>query len=333
MRKYFINAATILVLSMILFAGCKKEVTDPGTINSEEENATLENNRNEKNSCRLINLNWHAAGVWQFHYNDKGLADQWIIDFDFGTIKETIYYDNHERLIRAEEDFFGVANYVYTFYYSGKHLTRITRANVDLPEDASDFTLAYNWKGQIIRQDDNILDQHVLMSYDAIGNCTRTDIYFGSDLVFSDIYTFNKPVRNPKQNIPGVDIGFPFYGTGGITDKWWFTSNKTIDAFAGTPTLVNDYDPSKTTIETGNNHLPFAASYYDRVSQSIVDISFDYENCGQNHHSGYDGNGHANKSPGYNDASDHKPSLMLRGSTNSILEQVQRRRDQKKTGN
>ena len=281
MRKHLIVTGNILLLTLLVLTGCKKEIGESITSDSQEENVATGSlaNKNPESSCRLKTFDWPGFGTWQFHYNDKGLADQWTIDYGYGAVVETMFYDNNNRLVRAEEDFFGAANYVYNFYYSGNRLARITRVNVDLPEDGSDFAFTYNWKGQITRQDDNILDQHVLMYYDAIGNCTRTDIYFGSVLWFSDNYTFNIPSRNPKLNIPGVETGFPFYGTANVPDKWWFSSNKSILYDDGNPIILNDYDPSQTIINTGSHNFPVTVNYYDLITESHVNITLEYENC------------------------------------------------------
>ena len=334
MRKYLRSStASIGFFVLFLLTGCKKEVAEPTSINPQEEEAISENFSGKfgRNSCRLKTLDWATVGIWQFHYNEKGLADQWIINYgpDLPLHTNAMIYDNQNRLIQSNEVYFG-SNYEYRFYYIGKRLTRLTRTNIDFPDDATDFTFTYNWKGQNTRQDDNIHDQHVLMYYDAIGNCTQTDLYFGSDLIFSDLYTYNKPVRNPKSQIPGVDVGFPFYGTGGITDKWWFTSNKTIIYDNGNPILFNDYDPFKTRIKSGNKHLPITASYFDRVTESTVDITFDYDNCRRSQYWEYDGNSHDNKTADNDKIYEYTPSLWVRGSSKSIMEQIQKLKHQHK---
>jgi hypothetical protein len=126
------------------------------------------------------------------------------------------------------------------------------------------------------------------MYYDAMGNCTRTDIYLGSDLWYSDNYTFNAPVRNPWLHVPGVETGFLSYGGTYPSNKRLFTSNRTlIYDTDGTPFVFNDYDPSQTVIQTGRNNLPISARYYDRITESPLTITFDYDNCGRGH--GHDG--------------------------------------------
>ena len=329
MKKNAFILTISLLLGVLFFTGCQKEINESLEGKSGDA-AASENtsNKNQENSCRLINLDWPTIGIWQFHYNDKGLADQWIIDYGFGLPlhTNTMTYDENNRLIQSNEDFFGV-DYVYQFYYAGKRLTRLTRTNVDFPDDVLDFQYTYDSKGQNTRQDDHNTDTHVLMYYDALGNCTRTDIYFGNDLYYSDNYTFYAPVRNPRQNIPGVEFGFPFYGTGGISDKWWFTSNKTIIYDNGTPFLFNDYDPNQTTINTGSNNFPGTASYYDRFTEGSIVITFDYDNCGGESVETNNRYSQGNRSIESNKTT--RP-LLGRASAKSIKEQIQKLREQSK---
>jgi len=326
MRKLLIIAACILSINMFVISSCKKATTEPLSI-SEPGDGNSEGvaNKNAETSCRLETFDWPGFGRWTFHYNDKGLADHWTIDFGYAAIEEVMFYDNNNRLIRAEEDFLGSANYVYNFFYDGNRIRRLTRTNVDFPEDALEFTYTYNSKGQNTRQDDNTHDQHVLMYYDAIGNCTKADIYFGSVLWFSDNYTFNIPSRNPKLNIPGVETGFPFYGTANVPDKWFFSSNKSILYDNGNPIILNDYDPSQTIINTGGLNFPISVNFYDRVTESNTNVTFEYENCEgtgitQNRQAQVNAR-ETNKFP------EHNLPLMLRSSSRSIKEQVLKLRE------
>ena len=317
----------------MIIIGCQKEITESQVKDKAEDaeaSVNTANRNNKENSCRLVSLDWFAggSGLWQFHYNEKGLADQWNIDYGYGIIEEKIYYDRNNRLIKAEENYFG-SNYVYRFYYTGKRLTRSTRTSVDFPDDAQDFRYTYNRKGQNIRQDDDNLDAHVIMEYDHMGNCTRTDIYFGSDLVYSDNYTFEKSIKNPLLNVPGVETGFLAYGGTFMSNKRWFTTNRTVIYENGVPFVFNDYDPSKTVPNTGRHHLPNSVNYYDRVTETSLDIVFDYENCdgrsGQQHH----GYSHANKNSQANKAIPQIHPVLHWGSLKSIKEQVDQMRGQR----
>ena len=231
-------------------------------------------------TTRRIHAGWYlltGRRVVPVYGNFITMKKVWLIngriDYGYGVIEEKMYYDRNNRLIKADEVYFG-SNYVYRFYYTGKRLTRMTRTGVDFPDDVQDFLFTYNKKGQIIRQDDDNLDAHVLMEYDHMGNCTRTDLYFGSDLVYSDNYTFEKPIKNPLLNVPGIEIGFLAYGGTYVSNKRWFSSNRTVIADNGVPVVFNDYDPSKTIPNTGRHNLPHSVNYYDRINETSFDIRF-----------------------------------------------------------
>jgi hypothetical protein len=339
MKKNYLQLSGLFLLFLLTIIGCQKEISESQVKDKAEDaeaSVNTASRNNKENSCRLVSLDWSAggAGLWQFHYNEKGLADQWKIDYGYGTIEEKMYYDKNNRLIKADEIYFG-SNYEYRFYYTGKRLTRATRINVDFPEDAMDFTYTYNWKGQNIRQDDVVRDEHVLMYYDAMGNCTRTDIYLGSDLWYSDNYTFEKSIKNPLLNVPGVETGFLSYGGTYMSNKRWFTTNRTVIYDAGVPFVFNDYDPSKTIANNDRHNLPLSVNYFDRISGTSFDIVFDYENCdgrsGHQHHH----HSQANKNM---QANSSIPQIhpVYWGSLKSLKEQadqLRRQRLQKEQGN
>jgi hypothetical protein len=292
MKKNYLKLISSFLVSLLVITGCQKQINEPqspaATDPQTEESQSRINDHGNSNECRLVTLDWPTVGTWHLYYNRKGLADQWTIDYGGGSPLHTnaMTYDRNNRLVKSLENYFGSV-YEYRFYYSGDRLTRSTRINVNDPDDAMDSRYTYNRKGQNTRQDDDTHDQHVLLFYDTKGNCTKTDIYLGSDLWYSDNYTFNARVENPRQNIPGVEIGFPFYGTGGLTDKHWFTSNRTVIYDTdGTPFVFNDYDPSRTVIRANNHNLPISAGYYDRISESPLTITFGYDNCGRSNGDG-----------------------------------------------
>jgi len=264
-----------LMLATVLIGSCKKELNTPTAQTAEI--LGVSNHANVESKCRLVFLDWPTSSTWQFHYNEKGLADQWIIDYGFGSplhINE-MTYDDQNRMIQSKEVYFG-GNYVIDFFYENNRVSRLRRASADFPDAMQDFIYTYNAKGENIRQDDNVNDIHVLMFYDAMGNCTTTDLYFGDLLAYSDNYTFEQSTRNPELNIPGVTIGFPFYGGSFISNKRWFTSNRTVILPNGT---FNEYDPAQTEINEGSHHFPLTANYYDLISQARINMTFDYENC------------------------------------------------------
>jgi len=265
---------------MLFIPACKKQRTETAYNSNQPKDKESDKNVKEGH-CRLEYFDWPGVGSWRFHYNSKGLADHWIINWGDGYPLHTneMEYDQNNRLSKSLENYFG-AVYDYTFYYTDNRLSRMTRINKENPADANDIQFTYNLKGENIKQDDDLNNSHVLLYYDATGNCTKTDVYFGADLWYSDIYTFNSPVKNPRKKVPGIEFGFPFYGTGGFTDKRWFTSNTTIIYDSdGTPYVLLDYDPAKTVFSTDKDNLPVSATYFDKITQDFLTITFGYEGC------------------------------------------------------
>jgi hypothetical protein len=129
-----------------------------------------------------------------------------------------------------------------------------------------------------------------------------------------------------------VEFGFPFYGTGGIGDKRWFTSNRTVIYDAdGTPYVFNDYDPSKTVIRTSNRNLPISATYYDMVTESPLTITFGYDNCGKGNDDGDYDHRTTNSSLANSASSDHirnKVARILHGRAQDIKAQISQLRKQ-----
>jgi hypothetical protein len=323
MKKNHLKLISSFLLAVLFIAGCQKEAKE-----STESNALVNSaNKARENSCRMTVQDWPTIGRWEFHYNDKGLADEWIIDLGYGMVNETMIYNDNDKLIQAIEDFFGEP-YIYDFFYTGNKLSHVKRTSFNNPADFTDFQYIYNSKGQITRQDDDVNDQHIIMDYDAIGNCTKTDIYFGTDLIYSDEYTFNLPSRNPRAAVPGVNTGFPFYGVAGFTDKKNFSSNRTTIYDNGIPFLLNDYDPAQTTINTSNHNYPVSADYFDLISQGNINVTYEYENCNGNSGIAKFGNSQANMNSKAKITTRYTRPLLMRASAKSIKEQIQKMKQQ-----
>lgn len=270
----------IVMLTILSCFSCQKESLDSKQ-NELAENSRFQASVNDAatNSCRLAYWEWETQFTQAFHYNDKGLADIWTVDYGSDlVITNAMVYDQHNRLISSHENFFG-SPYEYTFAYSGDLLTGIKRAAVENPADVQDWHLTYNSRGQNTAQDDEITDSHVRNYFDEMGNTKKAEIYFGDELWFSISYTFTEPVRNPHLNVPGVTIGFPFYGGTYFSDKRILTSNRTLLYDQGVEYVLDDYDPSQTTVQKGNHDFPYTVNYYDRISGSSIGMTYDYENC------------------------------------------------------
>jgi hypothetical protein len=328
MKKRNFKPLGSLLLAVVWMAGCQKDTLEK---NGAAESNAVENSAHSprENSCRTTVFDWQTFAKFEFHYNEKGLADQWNVDYGPGYPLHTndLVYDDNDRLVQSNEVYFGLNN-VWHFYYTGELLTHITRDNPDVPEMALEILLTYDNKGQNTRQDDELNDYHTLMTYDNMGNCIQADSYLGDELVYSDIYTFSLPVRNPRAAVPGIDLGFLFAGPVGFTDKRHFTSNRTDIYVNGDPFVFNDYDPARTVINTGNHNYPISATYYDRISDGTITVGFDYENCNGNGSTAKAGTPQGKLKPGINNSVRKAKPLLLRGSQKSMREQIQRMKEQ-----
>jgi hypothetical protein len=278
MKKNLLAACFILLISFFLFSGCRKETTEAIASKEATTSDLASSDNSHHNKCRLVYLDFPNFYTWKFHYNDKGLADEWTVDFHDGfPHHQTMKYDKNNRLIKAY-DYYNNTIYTVHFIYTGNRLTKQTWTNNNTVDDKGEILFTYNSKGQMVKQDLFPNDVHVRMFYDHVGNLTRSNIYLGSELYLADLYAFDKPVRNPCLTISGVDYPFLFYGTG-LWNKQWFTSNRTLVYDNGKPFELVDYDPSKTVIKIGYQHFPIAARYYDRAIGGTVTYTFKYENC------------------------------------------------------
>lgn len=316
------------MLFLFVCAGCTKELKEIDINKNGVDNAF---DRLHKDGCNLVTFDWVGASKWTFHYNEKGLADKWVIDYGDGFPEiETMIYNRDNRLIQANQSYHGV-DYVVSFIYTHNRVTQLIWTLVGSSDAPDVINLTYNYKGQMTRQDDVTFDTHTLMYYDLLGNTTRTDIYFGTDPYFSDIYTFDKPVRNALLLVPGIPFGFPFYGTANFLNSRWFTSNTGVAYDNGTPIIVNDYDPSKTVFKTGLFDFPRSVTFYDNITQAPAYNNLMYS-C--------DGNGdiadetfpQSNSNMLTAKQPVHMgPMPLLRGSIQSIKNQIQKLREQFQT--
>jgi hypothetical protein len=207
MKKGLLIAFSMLFAGALL-TGCKKEITQDASTGKAGEANSLKVGNNS--SCKLTHFTWSPVFAWDFHYNEKGLADEWRIDLGFGYIQDfKLEYDKFNKLIKADGyDDFGTLIIASSFTYSGSQIQKQTWENI-IAGTTEEVTFTHNSKGQIIRQDDDLYNTHALLAYDNMGNCIRSDYYQGSDIYFSDIYEFNSNVRNPLLTVSGIDFMFP----------------------------------------------------------------------------------------------------------------------------
>ena len=107
-----------MLFACACLTGCKKEFTQSVSV----RNAAMQVGNNS--SCKVTQIVWAYWYPWDFHYNEKGLADEWRIDFGFGNVQNyKMKYDKFDKLVEAPgyDDFNNliITNY---FTYSDKHI-------------------------------------------------------------------------------------------------------------------------------------------------------------------------------------------------------------------
>ena len=324
MKKISVIICIIILCACAWLTSCKKESTQV-SLPAENANQIDDLQVGNNSSCKLTHNAWSYFFTWDFHYNNKGLADEWKIDgyswvenfkmkYDkFNKLTEATCYDAYDNLILTT-----------SFTYSGNRVIKQTWVDI-LTGTSTEILFSYNNKGQIVREDGSD-DTHQLQTYDNMGNCTRSDYYIGSDLYFSDIYEFNSPVRNPLLTVSGVDFLFPYSGVG-YFNKLWFTRNLSIIYDGeGNAFVINDLGASKKDFNVGYQHFPISVHYYDEASASPLDFSFGYSLNGNNNFANSSPQG--NSTTGTNKTIRHPRPILLIGSGKSIKEQLQELRKQ-----
>jgi hypothetical protein len=282
MKKNFSITSFGVLLTILFFSGCQKNTEQliPGN-DLQDPTVAANSSKTEDNQCRLRRWEESTGLVYDFHYNNKGLADLWRLDYGGGDFEEHhIKYDNKNRIksthIIAPVVLPGDA-INYTFYNNGNVTTRAT-GYLESGGIWADIFYTYNNKGQMIKEDDNVSDYHTRFYYDNKGFNSGYDFYIGSEIVYKVASKFNISNRNPYLAIPGVDYGFPSF-TWPLFDKRWNSSQSIIFYDEGVPYVIYEDDPSQTIMQTGNSNYLTFVHYFDQASETTNDITITYQNC------------------------------------------------------
>lgn len=279
MRKY------LLILSLAFFAalfltGCQKpmqETTDDATTESALSKATRAKQADpKKNECQLTFAYDGGGFPNYFHYNSLGLVDQWRVDFGSVQYNITMAYDNKARLSTASfYDPVGEFLIGIEFVWIGD---RITREHWDVGGFFKfDNINTYDKHGRIVKRETSN-GYYSIMEFTPNGNYLRDVVYSNGEPQQSDDYTYYQSNKNPFTAIPGMPYAFLYINP--YQSKWYATSDKFIVYENGNPVTVLDTDPAKTVMETGFKHYLTSATYYDRVSETFMTRTFEYQNCG-----------------------------------------------------
>ncbi len=268
------------MLSALFFSGCQKVTEDMMPVNDLQDQQVSKTNKND-NKCQLHSLVWSDGSFSNFHYNQKGLADKWYIQWAPGSYNDQqMTYDNKNRLKNYHIFYEGGGAINYTVYYTGNLATRATGYFDSNGALGADNVYTYNRKGQMVREDDDVNDDHTIFYYNRDGFNTGSDFYVGTELIYQVFYKYNIPNKDPMLAINGVDFGFP-YVNWPLFDKRWWSQSSAILYDEGIPYVVYDTDPAQTTMQTGPHNYMTYLAFYNRATEAQENLTCTYQNCGE----------------------------------------------------
>ena len=270
MKKKFITPIILLIAGLFIMTGCQKSLSD-----SNEEMSRAVPDALLENQCRLTRFTYPGFDN-TFHYNEKGLADEWRIDYGGGIVDVfTMSYSDNNRINKAWWHFDGTLVATMDFTWVGN---LITEEHWEMDGFAFDLVNTYDRRGRLVKRVASY-GLEGAVQYSPIGNATLAEYSFSGEPISKSELTYNVANKNPFKAIRGLPYGFPFILLT-FDNEWWETSEKITLYDAGVPTVIQDPDPAQTTFQFGFQHYLDQANYFDLASNSPFSVPFEYENCG-----------------------------------------------------
>lgn len=280
MKKNLFKTLCSLLLSVLFFSGCQKQILEkeeiPATDNSSGLQARTADN---EPSCRLKHLDYGTGSTLDFKYNHKGLASEVLLNFSDGYFeRHEISYDRRGKLVKTRITSLDLPVILYDFSGPGDLITRAKGYFEGTNELWRDIRYTYNRQGQMTKLDDIVQDVHMKYFYNRQGYNTHGDFLIGDELNFSYDYRFNRPNRNPFLAVPGVPFGFwDFFLP--LWDKRWEDDDRFAIYENGSPVIILETDASQTSMTTGPHNYLISATKFDMISESFYTESMTYQNC------------------------------------------------------
>ena len=314
MKKNYLQHMGYLLLSLLLFIGCTKDLKQ---VNIDDGITDRQNNKNE---CALVSVT-SEFGTQAYTYNQRGLLDQTDISSYDGYFK--MEYNALGRLIKSRYYSEGALVNTIVFGYQYDHVVKETWYDVDTQVKDDEIFYTYNRKGKVSKSKSTINDYSTVYKYTPDGsNVLEYDLYFGGIINYTQQFTFLPAHhKDPFLAAPGLSTGFPFINGGTSESKWYSTSEKDIsyDEKGMNPEVTLDQDPAKTIVKFNQHDYVTATDFFDNLTQEYSHFRFVYENCGN------DEGDDVNSSPKKRIVPTNKinPLALLRpGSAKSIKEQL-----------
>ena len=284
MKKKLISLSTLIAFVLLFFTGCQKEIQQKEKTPLAGENSLQASANNDDNTgCQLKQIDFGGGVTYDFKYNNKGLASELLINFGDGLPDlHKMSYDKKSKLIK-DKLFSAYYNVVidYTFFYIDNLVTRVTGYYEGTNNIWVDIFYTYNRKDQMTKAYEVTQDLLEKYYYNNQGFNSRGEMYIGGDLIFTYDYGFRIPNKNPYLAVNGVPYGFfnylPYW------DKRWETYDRLVTYENGSPTVIVETDPYRTTMTTGPHNYLISDTKYDLISESFYTESMTYQNCGGGH--------------------------------------------------
>ena len=288
---------------------------------------------NHKDECRLVfgtNADPTGSADFTFHYNGRGLANQWDIE-NYGTY--ALEYDIFGRLKKAVLTQGGEVTYTTNFFYNGGVKVAREVSFTGASTDTSDIAYyTYNARGNLVKVQSFINDYIATGKYNPEGNLLESDLFFSGVPVYSAIYTYNKHLKNPYLAVPGIDHLFPYYTPMDLFygKLRWASLKQVAYDENGNPIVLFEYDPSKTVWERGPHDYAGSVTYFDLLSGGWFPYPFQFENCGDGKGNDYSNSQIAISTSASGKGKINPMMLLKRNPAKSMQEQVKEFRQQLK---
>ncbi len=285
MKKNYLKLITSFVVSLLVITGCQKQINEPqsspATDLQKDESQARGDHEEHRNECRLTESVVDGE-IETFHYNHKGLCDEWNIS-SWALLK--LEYNASGLLTKSRVYVGNELIYTIRFFHTGEKVNKEIWYDGNSENVADVVFYTFNRRGQNTRMESFVGDYYTLNTFDAAGNVTAWDFYSGGTRAYSSRATFVHRFKNPRRAISGIDYGFPFLNAAIFANPFCIASEKLIAYDEnGSPVVLYDYDPRRTSYRPASQDYPASGTFFDRVTNDWTSQAFDYENCGGRGH-------------------------------------------------
>jgi len=264
----------MLAFSILFFIGCKKEVNETNINSSIHNNVKAENG----NKIRLISV-VNEFATQTFSYNSEGLMDEWYLSgIEFTTKVE---YDEDGRFAKSLVYIGSTLAYTIYFIYEKNHVVKEVWYNGSTNDIFDEVVYTFDPNGTMLKSESFVQNYYTVYEYNKPRQLSSYILYVGGVPVVKVDFTYLFNYKSPFDAIPGFTYAFVFSDGIYYANKFYSTSaSATFYDESGNVIFQDIQNPALTRMEPGPQHYPATASYYNNSSDSYINFTFTYENCG-----------------------------------------------------